>query len=80
MGRIRKPGLTTKARKKKKESKPKKLQKVVGATPTIPYRSCLESFGFNVRTPKAGNLLQTSTLIAEAKLCDHSGTYVSTVP
>jgi hypothetical protein len=42
-------------------------------------RGCLESYGFRARIPKA-NLVEVSTLEAEAELSDYSGTYVSTVP
>jgi hypothetical protein len=46
---------------------------------TGPVRGCLESYGFRARIPKA-NLVEVSTLEAEAELSDYSGTYVSTVP
>lgn len=43
------------------------------------YHGHLKYFGF-IKTPKAGNLVQTSTLVADAELCDYSGTYVATAP
>ncbi len=52
-------------------------QKVPAA---IPPKGRLEFFGFRAITPKEGNLVQISTLVAEAELNKYSGTYVSTVP
>lgn len=45
-----------------------------------PTRGSLEAYGFKVRFPKGTNLVQISTLNAEAELSDFSGIYVLTVP
>jgi hypothetical protein len=44
------------------------------------YRGQLEAFGFKVRGPKSGQLIQELTRRAEENKSDYSGTYVSTVP
>jgi hypothetical protein len=46
----------------------------------IPPNGRLEFFGFRAICPKEGNLVQSSTLVAEVEKNDYSGTYVSTVP
>ena len=46
----------------------------------IPPKGRLEYFGFRATTPKEGNLVQISALVAEVELNEYSGTYVSTVP
>ncbi len=67
------------ARKKPRDSfrSPGNKRKVQAA---IPQKGRLEFFGFRAITPKEGNLVQVSALVAEAELNEYSGTYVSTVP
>ncbi len=76
---LRKVCLDKKITQQTKERKSGKKTKTRVET-KYSLRGSLEAYGFRARLPKKRNLVSTTTLEAEEKLSEYSGTYISTVP